>query len=358
MFLSTLNFGAFEKSWMASVVSESGSKSNSMNDITFMPLSESDANHFAIEPSFLEQSSTNTHPRPSSSDVLEPPKKKQKKRTKRKREEIIVDQDSPVQCKWDKCTSILPNLEELGKHLTAHIQTQKKDNRSNRKSGYVCKWEDCTRQQPFKGCYNLEHHLRYQHTGEKPYKCKWCTSMFAQRSDLSEHLIKLHNKKPSTKRVRATKPTQFHTESYHPFSSPADKANQLTTPRDSPIPILPAPQEPNFDYYGVRGDMNLSRIKDVEVPHDEQLVIPFSLNTSSILRSSLNNLSLSMGFDFPSVTSSVLKGPAHPSFSFPTDNINDSTPFELEGGNSFWSLFSSTNQSLEQDNKDDETDCD
>lgn len=44
-----------------------------------------------------------------------------------------------------------------------HIHGEKKE--------FVCRWQDCTREQkPFKAQYMLVVHMR-RHTGEKPHKC-------------------------------------------------------------------------------------------------------------------------------------------------------------------------------------------
>eukprot|EP01103_Thecamoeba_quadrilineata_P007377 TRINITY_DN17263_c0_g1_i1.p1 TRINITY_DN17263_c0_g1~~TRINITY_DN17263_c0_g1_i1.p1 ORF type:complete len:562 (-),score=67.95 TRINITY_DN17263_c0_g1_i1:33-1718(-) len=99
-------------------------------------------------------------------------------------------------CRWSVCTITFTTVEELGSHLTEHIRAQKLLNRKEKRSGYVCEWIGCQRgRRPFKGCYNLEHHLRYQHTGEKPFPCPKgeCDSRFAQQSDLKEHLRNIHN---------------------------------------------------------------------------------------------------------------------------------------------------------------------
>jgi len=151
-------------------------------------------------------------------------------------------------CKWDECFKEFTSLKDLGQHLRSHIEKQKDTNRQSKKSGYVCKWENCSRTNPFKGCYNLEHHLRYQHTGERPFQCNSCTSSFAQRSDLTEHLQNIHNMQPSSRRKQQSNPPG--PSGLPPFAPPyplfeannsAEKIHQLMTPRSRPIPILPAP---------------------------------------------------------------------------------------------------------------------
>src|SRR3990167_718170 len=149
-------------------------------------------------------------------------------------------------CEWEECNSTFATLTDLGTHLSGHIKGQKLENRSNKKSGYICKWKNCTRNsKPFKGCYNLEHHLRYQHTGEKPFHCKSCASKFAQRSDLIEHLRNIHNQ-------NSVDNASFNSSNckYDHLSTSINnvtvmnddkKVRKLLAPRTHPVPILPAP---------------------------------------------------------------------------------------------------------------------
>jgi len=97
-------------------------------------------------------------------------------------------------CKWKKCNSSFNEMESLAIHICEHIKEQKFINKREKKKGFTCEWAGCARDKPFNSCYNLEHHIRYKHTGEKPYACSvmGCYSRFAQASDLKEHL-RLHN---------------------------------------------------------------------------------------------------------------------------------------------------------------------
>jgi len=99
------------------------------------------------------------------------------------------------QCKWKNCNATFIDIEAQSNHIAeAHIKIQKLLNRKEKKRGFACEWTGCTREKPFNSCYNLEHHIRYKHTGEKPYACTvtGCFSRFAQASDLREHL-RLHS---------------------------------------------------------------------------------------------------------------------------------------------------------------------
>lgn len=99
-------------------------------------------------------------------------------------------------CRWGDCDEEYETVSDLGWHiLHQHVKGQKAANRQQKTSGYFCRWEGCERHdKPFKGCYNLEHHVRYQHTKEKPFTCdrSGCNSSFSQNSDLKEHLRKRH----------------------------------------------------------------------------------------------------------------------------------------------------------------------
>lgn len=67
-------------------------------------------------------------------------------------------------CHWRECGLEFPTQDELVKHINNdHIHANKKM--------FVCRWEDCSREEkPFKAQYMLVVHMR-RHTGEKPHKC-------------------------------------------------------------------------------------------------------------------------------------------------------------------------------------------
>ena len=109
-------------------------------------------------------------------------------------------------CQWEDCNRKFETVGELGDHVRLHIAAQKKENRRNKTRGFYCKWRNCNREKAFKGLYNLDHHLRYQHTGEKPYSCEKCPSVFGQESDLKEHLIKIHQEKVPSKPRKSRSP--------------------------------------------------------------------------------------------------------------------------------------------------------
>lgn len=124
-------------------------------------------------------------------------------------------------CKWGGCTgATFDTAEDLGNHLLEHIKSQ----RDIRRGDCFCEWEGCTRAgKTLKSTYNLVHHLRYKHTGEKPYQCSKpdCKSRFVQLSDLKEHLRNIHKvedgygrKKRTASTLYPTLPPDWQTPSY------------------------------------------------------------------------------------------------------------------------------------------------
>ncbi|MEQ2315512.1 Zinc finger protein gli4 [Ameca splendens] len=67
-------------------------------------------------------------------------------------------------CHWEGCTKEYETQDQLVHHINNdHIHGEKKE--------FVCRWEECSREQkPFKAQYMLVVHMR-RHTGEKPHKC-------------------------------------------------------------------------------------------------------------------------------------------------------------------------------------------
>lgn len=67
-------------------------------------------------------------------------------------------------CHWRDCGLEFATQEKLVKHISDdHIHANKKS--------FVCRWENCSREEkPFKAQYMLVVHMR-RHTGEKPHKC-------------------------------------------------------------------------------------------------------------------------------------------------------------------------------------------
>jgi hypothetical protein len=83
-------------------------------------------------------------------------------------------------CEWVSegrtCGLQFEELGQLGLHIRdEHIKTQKKQNRITKMTGSRCYWRGCERplDRPFNSCYNLEVHVRFQHTHEKPFVCPY-----------------------------------------------------------------------------------------------------------------------------------------------------------------------------------------
>uniref|UniRef100_A0A8C1N8D9 GLI family zinc finger 3 n=1 Tax=Cyprinus carpio TaxID=7962 RepID=A0A8C1N8D9_CYPCA len=79
----------------------------------------------------------------------------------------------------------------LSQHINNdHIHGEKKE--------FVCRWEECSREQkPFKAQYMLVVHMR-RHTGEKPHKCTFegCSKAYSRLENLKTHLRSHTGEKP------------------------------------------------------------------------------------------------------------------------------------------------------------------
>ncbi|XP_055632185.1 transcriptional activator cubitus interruptus [Toxorhynchites rutilus septentrionalis] len=96
-------------------------------------------------------------------------------------------------CHWRDCTLEYNTQDELVKHINNdHIHANKKS--------FVCRWEDCSRdEKPFKAQYMLVVHMR-RHTGEKPHKCTFegCCKAYSRLENLKTHLRSHTGEKPYT----------------------------------------------------------------------------------------------------------------------------------------------------------------
>ncbi|KAJ1190281.1 hypothetical protein NDU88_007019 [Pleurodeles waltl] len=101
--------------------------------------------------------------------------------------EVIYETD----CHWDSCEKEFDTQEQLVHHINNdHIHGEKKE--------FVCRWQECSREQkPFKAQYMLVVHMR-RHTGEKPHKCTFegCYKAYSRLENLKTHLRSHTGEKP------------------------------------------------------------------------------------------------------------------------------------------------------------------
>lgn len=98
-------------------------------------------------------------------------------------------------CEWDDCVRSFSDRTTLANHVhDDHIVPHKEHNKKNKLKGCRCLWRTCGYIKSFRSFYNLEMHIGFKHTRNKPYACDECEWRFVQRSDLESHMS-IHEKR-------------------------------------------------------------------------------------------------------------------------------------------------------------------
>jgi hypothetical protein len=92
---------------------------------------------------------------------------------------------------------------------------------------HLCPYAGCGRL--FASPHNVDQHIREQHTGERPYKCKRCGKAFARPGTLNRHLAKVHKVKDAMHQGRKRKRTVVDEQ-----DDDAQEAEQHDDTADSP----------------------------------------------------------------------------------------------------------------------------
>lgn len=81
-----------------------------------------------------------------------------------------LDENSSIKCPFNNCNQIFIKLNTLEEHFKTHFKSKE----------FKCEIDGCSK--VYKSKENLTLHIKNIHLNLKPYKCRFCPSLFSHRN--------------------------------------------------------------------------------------------------------------------------------------------------------------------------------